>query len=646
MKMVPFPGTDAPVLSYYGGTGEDTVRAVKKHKVANGWYASAAPSRKGFESLRACIETGWPMMLHVDVEGLVRHRLEGSPGIGELVRLLESSNAGYWSMHAGEWSNWFDWDPEAIFGRMPRDRRDMYELVCATFRRWAAVAQGHINSLNGYGLIFHIGAEVGEDFVAGEVGENIPATQVAYAFARGAARQFGIPWHCEVSPWIAGTITAGCGERVDIPPQANPADAWGRGLPKYFLDATDIPPGQEDVHWWYGVPKAMRARFNVNHDYAGSCSGPDCGHSESMFNRFWHTAWFAGASNVDMEGAGAYVFEVPRGATAVPEDVRLSKFGRRAQKLFALMQDHTEGVAYTPFAVLVSKYHGHMTFWGKPWRIFEPTEGDEMTVRFFDQVFPGQSTGPGREESYLCPSPYGDTFDVFVNRADLRALRSYPVVIAVGDMPWDKADVHFLRRYVKAGGTLALNETQIDEHWDRSFLGLAEGEFTPNEDARVALADADGRPLLIRRDFGAGGRVFVAARCCEPNSDVPTAVPNALLDQLADEYLPVRIDGPAEFLIRRTPEGWAIMLVNNNGFHKEPTEPPVIDPDAPRRFVVSWVGEVERTEEWTAGQPLEVATRGRRRELAVEVEPGELKVVHLVRGDIRATGPNIQAGDR
>jgi len=632
MKPMPLQGAKGASLGLnVWGDAETVVRLVKRHKIGDSWYVNAGGGREGVDAIRPYIATGWPMALSGDVAGLVRHQQQESPGMTEFIRLLEKENAGPWSIHAGEWSNWLDWSPAEVFGRLPLDRQDMYELICASFRRWATALKGHINSMNGYGFLFHIGAEQGEDFVGTEIGENIPAAQVAYAFSRGAARQFELPWYCQTSQWYAGTVPSGSGEvRQNLFPPAE--QAWAPyGAPKGWLDDTNVPGGHAGIHsWWHGIPKALRRKFRVAHDYPGMTSGPDCGHSVSMLFRLWATSWFAGAAITNLEAASGYVFKSPYGESKLTNDAELSEYGLAAQKLFALMEEHTEGVAYTPFAVLVGKYHGQMTFWDKPWRMFEPTEGDEMTVNFFDQAFSGQSTGPGREESYLCPSPYGDSFDVFVNRADLRALSGYPVVIAVGDVPWSEADVHFLRRYVKAGGTLVLNEIHIDENWDRSFLGLRENGFTPGDDATVVLAAKDGRPLLIRRNFGRGGRVFIAARRCDPDGDTPAAVPDALLDRLADEYLPVRVDGPAEFLIRRTLEGWAVMLVNNNGFHKEPTQPPVIDTDAPRRFVLSWTGKADKIQEWTTGDTLTPTASGERHELALDIAPGELKIVHLV----------------
>lgn len=78
------------------------------------------------------------------------------------------------------------------------DRRGIYETMISTLKEWKARVHGHLSLANGYGLLSHC-AEIGLDAVGIKTSENIPATQVKRAFARGAARQFGVPWFEQVS---------------------------------------------------------------------------------------------------------------------------------------------------------------------------------------------------------------------------------------------------------------------------------------------------------------------------------------------------------------------------------------------------------------------------------------------------------------
>lgn len=64
--------------------------------------------------------------------------------------------------------------------------------------------------------------------------------------------------------------------------------------------------------------------------------------------------------------------------------------------------------------------------------------------------------------------------------------------------------------------------------------------------------------------------VFVAARKPELTIDEELAFPNALLQSLAERFLPFQVEGAVETLINRTPAGWAVMVVNNQGFYKPP----------------------------------------------------------------------------
>lgn len=576
LKVRLIPGTTTPTLVHYitKEPAANVIRAVQQHQLADSWAV--------YGQYEPYIKTGWPLFLCFKHNEILQHRIDGSdPELANLLDHLETVCADkFFSFQIGEWSNYFNWDLGVFFStpeEIPQlDRSVMFQRVQDTFKSWKRTLRGHLDSVNGFGLIPHIGAELGEDFVGIETGENIPCAQVQRAFARGAARQFSLPWGDQISQWYEGTVPSG----VPCP-------------------LTDMTPG------------------GVHPTFVGEHTG----HSLSLLTRMWFTSWFAGAAAVNIEAATGYLFDVPYHAPQLPDTVGLSAYGRWAQKLFALMKNETIGVPYTPFAVLVSKCHGRMTSWGDVWRRFKETAGDEVTVRFFDQLFPGQSRGPGYEQRYLCPSPFGDTFDVLVNDAERSALNDYPVILAVGDLAWTLQDLDFLKDYVRAGGILCLNELHLNG-WDRRFLGLDYTRFAPIFDAQPILMQADGSPRLIRRHIGKG-MVWVAARKPELTIDEEMAFPNALLRSLAERFLPFQVAGAVQTLINRTPAGWAVMVVNHQGFYKAPLEKPVIDPAATQSVRVSWSAGSYQVAELLNPQPLAVTGQS----VSFRLPPGEFRIL-------------------
>jgi len=296
-----------------------------------------------------------------------------------------------------------------------------------------------------------------------------------------------------------------------------------------------------------------------------------------------------------------------------------------------LMKRVDIGVPYTPFAVLLNKYHGRWSVWGKPWGRLQETRGDTMTERFFDQLFPGQSHGPGKEERYLCSSPYGDTFDVLVNNADRSSWRAYPVILAVGDIPWTSDEIQFLQGYVRDGGNLALNEINL-AGWDRAYLGVTSEGFSPTPDAQAVLKSSDGNVRLIRRDIGKGS-VWVSSRNPEPHRHQEMAFPDELLVSLARRYLPFRIEGEVQSLINRTKDGWALMLVNNKGITKElhVDQKPVIDSSATQRVVISFRGERSKVSELIYADRLQIESTGADNEQRIrfDLPPGEIRLIRI-----------------
>jgi hypothetical protein len=583
------PGTRQPGLIEYcakKGAKEHLAAVQRLETVDSWWLATNDP-----QDQLIYLESARPVTITQHILPFYLKTADNDPQIAKQVNFFLQNAKATATFEVGEWENylnaWWDRSIESapVFGKTDAelrtmDRRAIYDSMIATLQEWKNRVHGHLSLVNGYGLLSHA-AEIGLDAVGIETSENIPCTQVKRAFARGAARQFGIPWFEQVSVWYSNTVSA----------------------------SSPVP----DIY------------------HNGFCGGLDCGHSLSHLSRHWFTAWFSGAAYVMPEASQSVLYTLPWGGDTFPANAQLSPFGLRAVELARLMRTTNIGVPYAPFAVLVNKYHGRWTVWGKPWGRLEETIGDRMVVRFFDQVFPGQSKGPGREERYLCPSPYGDTFDVLVNNADRTAWDAYPVILAVGDIPWTPEDESWLTKYVGRGGILALNEIHA-RGLDREFTGLGHTGFTPAPNAKVVLASTDGRPLLIRHSVGRG-YVFISAANSRDDPAQEMPFPPRLFDALAARFLPFKVSGNVQTLINRTPDGWALMIVNNNGITKDPKSAPVIDPSATEHVRLSFRANDPKARELIAGKQVQCVKSDRIWTLDLEVPPGELRLLMIAEHD-------------
>jgi hypothetical protein len=582
-------GTQSPALSHYavasGASIQNLIAHAKRTGIGGSWLIMGGAGRAAYDEYLA---TGCPVVVSQFVVPVNEKRLDDDPAHAEEVRRATAAAPGYFSYLMAEWENyvWAWWttvDPKPTLGKTDAelramDRRGHYDAVIAALREWKRRAGGHLSLMTGHGLQSHV-AEIGIDAVCIETSENIAATQVKRAYCRGAARQFGIPWTESVSVWFGPSFTAP--NRVA---KTNPA--------------------------WEGV-----------------AIGGEAGHSLSHMERMWHTSWFAGAADVNQETSTQLLFEDQADMTGFRPEPTLSRFGEAADRFCRRMRSINVGVPYTPFGVIVRKDHGRWTNWSDPWGRYPQTLGDKLTGRFFDQLFPGQSKGPGDEERYLCPSPYGDTFDVLVADADRSAWGAYPVLIAVGDVPWTPDDIRELTEHARRGGVVVLHEVNT-KGCDRELIGLQTDGFQAAGRAEVALKRLDGSPALIKRKLGKGW-VFVVGT--GPSEAEACAIPDALLGELARRYLPFEVTGEVQTLINRTPDGWLMLLVNNGGISKKFTQREAIDPACTAPVRIRIAGGKPRVEELMQGGavPTEAVRGARSWDVRLSVPPGEMRLLRI-----------------
>lgn len=379
-------------------------------------------------------------------------------------------------------------------------------------RQYIAGADHPWASMNGHFPWHHYAGEFGFDQIGSEIGENINNYQWHIALTRGAARQYARPWFIDFSAWHGPSIT-------------------------------DYSEGKI----W------------------GDHSGPDHGHSMSLFERALFMSYLAGASQISAEAGGAIAF-----LTTQDERGRyqLSPYGEVCRRLREFSLAHPDvGVAWTPFAVVLDTYHGAYPGFGrrKAFWHFDYNAGDTMTWELINLIWPGGWEVMGRKETgSMVNGPLGDTFDVLLQNASQRVLNSYPCLILSGDIRLSAEDVVRYTNYVCQGGTLILNTAYL-----RDFPQYPK---PPEGALRHEVSDGKGRVIVFGRDFQV------------------TSLEPILRDELARRS-PVVVSPGIEYLVTLKAGAVFVTLINNEGVTKEPRRKPVIDRSKDRVVSVRFQGE-------------------------------------------------------
>jgi hypothetical protein len=329
----------------------------------------------------------------------------------------------------------------------------------------------------------------------------------------------------------------------------------------------------------------------------GTARGQDAGHSLSFYRRLWLHAWFAGAAMVTPENSGDCFFEPgePRW--------RLSEHGHAAAEVFAFMRGHDRGVPYTPVGVVVDRYAGYNGYQGRPWGILDPSQGDqELHDLLHSQLYPGADhihVAPPRdnpEASFLRHTPHGELCDVLLSSAPSDVLRRYPVLLLAGDHEFDPAFVVALFDVLRAGTRVLM----LPRH-----------------------AEALGKDLTALQGTG---QVEILEAWTNPATGRPAAIAENRLQALAEEYLPVCVEGASVgYQVNRLPGGWVVELINNAGVTKFPTTPATVDPAAAIDVQLRPRHTPSAVREWWTNTELPTGET-----ITVRVPPGESRFVELI----------------
>lgn len=482
------PGQSNFVFTLYGAPGNVTelkqvVAVMREKHLGNGFDpgpAAVAASRPLLEYLAT---VGWPVIYYPPDGG--RMQVKGGTSVlnnadEEALRILD--RAGVFSaIQLGEWGYHFhrlqgderwwkavlgaDFDAVAKdflkpaaqrgYDPVPNTRRECYDQLRDYYLWHRQTKGGRLISVTGHSHYEAYAGEWGASVVGLEVGENIGFTQSKFAFARGASRQWNLPWSVQMSPWFGNSVT------------------------------TSGP-------------------LNTN---GATATGLDAGHSLSLDLRIWRHAWFAGAALVTPENSSSIFFEESKAPW------KLTSHGEAAARAFQFMRSHDRGTPYTPLLVVLDHLAGYAPYHDRTFGILPRTPGDQEIFDLLERQLyfsptrlpvPGNPKNP--EAGYLHPTPHGELCDVMLSTVPGAILRRYPVILLAGEVEFSRFFVHELVTAAEAGSRILLHPRHVEALGPELFARLKKTEMIEvlepwlNPDTQRPAAISRERLRKIERD--------------------------------------------------------------------------------------------------------------------------------------------------
>jgi len=405
--------------------------------------------------------------------------------------------------------------------------------------------------------------------------------------------------------------------------------------------------------------------------------GPSMGPSLSWYRKNYYLYYMSGASAIYLEQGFDQFFKPGPGENPL----QLNPLGRITEEFMRFAEKHPErGAPYTPIAFLLDPAHGfEMTDYPQwPFGLSQLDRSDRALRELFGVAYyPGtvlEGEPASADRQVFVPGVFGDIFDVLVasdaqtppatgqtgKPATASALpeNAYRAIVVGGRIDWSAAWVKRLKDFVGRGGTIVLNSTQI-KGMPVEFTGVrllgSTGEAhnarcaSPNETpqelngqvfryekielkgAEVLISTPPGEPLVTINKVGKGSVVFAAVPDLLGEDERMTPLAAHMLAHVFSDATPVQVSGEVEYMINRTPAGWAVTLFNTNGVLKPQQGLAQVDRSAIANVTIGLRGQgIGAAQDWMSDQSLEVKRQpGAPDSVSVQIAPGGVAILEL-----------------
>ncbi|MCD4824585.1 MAG: hypothetical protein K8S55_08250 [Phycisphaerae bacterium] len=474
-----------------------------------------------------------------------------------------------------------------------------------------------------------------------EIGGHQVCNPMAFAFSRGAGRQYDKPWRTYLAVWSTGIVWDSTNGYDVLSPECRNSFGranWDRG--PYSGTSLSLQ--------WREIASALMSGTNMFRDEGDA----DCG-SLYVANYDYRTI-----NTVDN------LVKVLR-----DKPYCISPAGAIRRDLYnIIIKRNDRGATYAPVALVFDRYHGFILghYLNSVLGVFPYTEADYMMRAVNQTLFPWEHRAG--EHRATATGPFGDMFDVLTNNASGEVFDTYGAAMLVGNVEMDGNFVKKLVNYVKNGGTLIVNAKQINGNLSerlQKFLGCKVTEkrgrgkmaFSNLDNSMilekkpfnfqylepttatplVSLIKGDKKtaPLVLSNKYGKGRVIVTAPDYLKvPGSKMRMLkLFSHLMRQLNSELLPVKVEGNVEYIVNRNKNGWVVTLINNEGVYKYPGKEEIIksaeNVDAKVTLKRNAAAKVSKVNEWFTGKELKHAETPQGTEVTLTVPAGDVRIVEF-----------------